>query len=171
MTNATLGRSAFSGDLGEPGPEFTPREDVYGDGAPVQSPSPLSLAANPASPAPTRLSQGLIGRLIKFVGWEQGWDGESAERVEARTAIRAMEIAEAMLPVAEEPFVAPALSGSLLLQWGLADGASVDFYVDGEAAFPGCAAVDRGGIVSEVRLAGPESLRSLLESAATAPGA
>ena len=171
MTNVTLAQSAFPEGLGETGPDLTPWGDVDRDSASAPGPSPPPPAAGPASSAPTRLSSGLIGRLLEFVGREPGWDGESAERVEARTAIRAMEIAEAMLPVAEEPFVAPDISGSLLLQWDLAGGTSVDVYVDGEAAFPECAAVDRGDVVSEVRLAGPESLRSLLESAATAPGA
>ena len=172
MMNATLTRHALPGIFGETVPAFTSWDAFEHDGAYVQGPSPLARTAGPASAAPaTHLSDDLIERLLRFVAWEPGWDGESAERIETQTAFRAMKTAKDMLPAAAEPFVAPALGGSLLLQWDFDDGTSVEVYVDSDTAFPESAALDRDGIVYEVPLTGHDSLRSLLENRTAAPTA
>ena len=172
MTNATLARPAPPHIFGEPEPAFTSWDYSVRDSASAQGPPQLARTAGPASAAPaTHLSDDLIERLLRFVAWEPGWDGESAEQIETQTAFRAMKTAKDMLPVAAEPFVAPALGGSLLLQWDFADGTSVEVYVDPDATFPESAALDRGGIVYEVPLTGHESLRCLLENRTAAPTA
>ena len=153
MTTANPPGPAFSDRPKEAEPGFTPWEDDREGGAPAQGPASAEQAG---------LSSDFIGRLLEFVAWEPGWDGDAAERVEASTARRAADIARDMLTVAAEPFVAPAPSGSLLLQWDFAGGESVEVYTDGEAAFPERAALTRQGAVHEVRLDGPGALRCLL---------
>ena len=153
MTTADAAGLAFSNRPKGAEPGLPPWEDDRQDGAPAQG---------PASAGQAGLSPDFIGRLLEFVAWQPGWDGDAAERVEPSTARRAAEIARDMLPVAAEPFVAPAPGGSLLLQWDLAGGTSVEVYADGEPAFPEWAALTRQGVVHEVRLDGPGALRSLL---------
>ncbi len=150
MTTANPPGPAFSDRPKDAEPGFAPWEDDRQGGAPAQG------------PASAELSSDFIGRLLEFAAWEPGWDGDAAERVEPSTARRAAEIARDMLPVAAEPFVAPAPGGSLLLQWDFAGGTSVEVYADGEPAFPERAVLTRGNVVHEVRLDGPGALRSLL---------
>ena len=108
------------------------------------------------------LSLDFLSRLLRFVEWEPGWDGESAEHIDHVTARRALEIARSMRAVAPEPFVAPAPSGSLLLQWDFGNGNYVDVFVDSDSSFPADAALVLDGVVHEVPLAEPAELRSLL---------
>ena len=108
------------------------------------------------------LSSEFFCRLLKFVAWAPGWDGERAEHIDHVTAVRAMEAASSMRPVVSEPFVAPAPSGALLLQWDFTDGSSVEVYVDDETEFPASAALTDDDIVYEIDLSGPGALRSLL---------
>lgn len=108
-----------------------------------------------------------LSKLLKFVAWAPGWDGERAEHVEQVTAVRAIETALSMRAVVPEPFVAPAPSGALLLQWDFADGASVEIFVDSETEFPEEAAVTDEGAVYEVSLSGSAALRSLLAERTT----
>ncbi len=163
MTTTTLAPSTVSSSFEDANPDFTPWDDAQGDGAPAVESPPVARPDEPSSAVPLRCSLGFIRRLLEFVGWQPGWDGEAAEHVEISTALSAVETAQAMLEVAAEPFVAPAPSGSLLLQWDFADGTSVEVYVDGEAAFPEWAVLTREDVVHEVRLDGPGALRSLLE--------
>ena len=113
------------------------------------------------------LSLDFLSRLLRFVAWEPGWDGERAEHIDHDTAVRALVTAISMRAVAPEPFIAPAPSGSLLLQWDFDDGASVEIYVDSETGFPDSAALTCEGIVYEVGLIDPSALRSLLAERAT----
>ncbi len=117
------------------------------------------------------LTLDFLSRLLKFVEWEPGWDGEAAEHIDHSTAQRALEIALDMRAVAPEPFVAPAPSGSLLLQWDFPDGTSVEVFVDGETEFPAEAALTCDGLVHEVALAGPAKLRAVLTEHAAPPSA
>ena len=118
------------------------------------------------------LSLSFFSRLLKFVEWEPGWDGEAAEHIDHATAQKAMEVALAMRPVAPEPFVAPAPSGSLLLQWDFHDGTYVDVFVDSDSEFPAEAALVLKGVVHEIELTEPATLRTLLaERAAPATAA
>ena len=116
------------------------------------------------------LSLDFLSRLLRFVEWEPGWDGENAEHIDHATARRALEIARNMRVVAPEPFVAPAPSGSLLLQWDFPGETSVEVFVESDAEFPECAALTRDGAVHEVALTDPAALHALLaERAAAAP--
>ena len=115
----------------------------------------------PASPDMI-LSAEFLSRILKFVAWAPGWDGERAEHIDHVTAVRAMEAASSMRPVVSEPFVAPAPSGALLLQWDFTDGSSVEVYVDDETEFPASAALTDDDIVYEIDLGDPGALRSLL---------
>ena len=123
-------------------------------------------AADSPSDAGADLSDAFIGRLFKFVEWSPGWDGAGAEHVAHGTAEKALKTARRMRGIAPEPFVAPAPTGSLLLQWDFADGVSVEVYVDSEEDFPAWAAVARGGNVHEVELSGLASLEALLRKCA-----
>lgn len=108
------------------------------------------------------LSLDFFSRLLKFVEWEPGWDGEAAEHIDHATAQKALEIALTMRAVAPEPFVAPAPSGSLLLQWDFGNGSYVDVFVDDERSFPEEAALVLNGLVHEIEITEPATLRSLL---------
>lgn len=108
------------------------------------------------------LSLDFLSRLLTFVEWRPGWDGNSAEHVDHVTAARAIALARTMRAVAPEPFVAPAASGALLLQWDLPGGTSVEVFVDSDSEFPQDAALTSGGQVHEVALSGQASLRALL---------
>ncbi len=108
------------------------------------------------------LSLDFLSRLLTFVEWRPGWDGGAAEHVDHVTAERAIAIARTMRAVAPEPFVAPAPSGSLLLQWDFREGASVEVFVDSDSEFPEFAAVTREGQVHEVALTDAANLRALL---------
>ena len=119
-------------------------------------------AADSPSDAVADLSDAFIGRLFEFVEWGHGWDGAEAEHVAHGTAEKALKTARRMRVIAPEPFVAPAPTGSLLLQWDFADGVSVEVYVDSEEDFPAWAAVALGGNVHEVELSGLASLEALL---------
>ncbi|MYI83461.1 MAG: hypothetical protein F4056_09340 [Chloroflexi bacterium] len=155
MTTATLAAPpAFRTDA---------EESEHGFGS-WQS-SPESSHVTPESPAtsPRSLPMQFLVRLLQFVEWGPGWDGAGAEHVDRATAEVALRTAESMLTAAPEPFVAPAPSGSLLLQWDFADGSSVEVYVDSETDFPSAATLTRDGVVYEVELIGPTTLRSLLE--------
>ena len=118
--------------------------------------------AKPPIPSDLVLSAEFLSRILKFVAWAPGWDGERAEHIDHVTAVRAMEAASSMRPVVSEPFVAPAPSGALLLQWDFTDGSSVEVYVDDETEFPASAALTDDDIVYEIDLSGPGALRSLL---------
>lgn len=131
----------------------TPWDGATGDGA---------LATDSPSEASAELSFEFIFRLLEFVEWSPGWDGADAEHVARATAQKAMETARRTRGIAPEPFVAPAPTGSLLLQWDFADGVSVEVYVDGEEDFPAWAAVALGGNIHEVELSGLASLEALL---------
>ena len=98
-----------------------------------------------------------------FVAREPGWDGEDSERVDHLTARQALETAASMQAVAPVPFVAPTFSGALLLQWDFPDGTSVEIYFDGDGDFPEHSALTSCGLVYEIELAGPASLRALLQ--------
>ncbi len=122
-----------------------------------------SVVVEPAPPQVTSVWMDFISRLLKYVEWEPGWDGGNAEHIDHSTARTALETAESMQAVAPVPFVAPAPSGSLLLQWDFPDGTSVEVYVDNEADFPEWAALTRAGVVYEIELTGPAGLRALLQ--------
>ena len=109
---------------------------------------------------------GFVSRLLRFVEWEPGWDGEAAEHIDHATAQKALEVALAMRTVAPEPFVAPAPSGSLLLQWDFRDGTYVDVFVDSDSEFPAEAALVLKGVVHEIELTEPATLRTLLRKRA-----
>ena len=104
-----------------------------------------------------------ISRLLEFVAREPGRDGDAAGRVDHLTARQALETAASMQAVAPVPFVTPTSGGALLLQWDFRDGTSVEIYFDGEGDFPEHSALTRGGVVYEIDLAGPASLRALLQ--------
>ena len=97
-----------------------------------------------------------------------GWDGEDAEPISHATANRAVEAADLMLAVAPEPFVAPAPTGALLLQWDFPDGRSVEVFIDADEHPPICAVVTTGDVIEEVPLSGLEQLRDVLERRAAA---
>lgn len=75
------------------------------------------------------VSHEFVGRLLRFVSFEPGWDGEKAEPISSRTAEKAYELAAKSLSFTKEPFVAPA-DGSLLLRWHLPSGEVVELFVD-----------------------------------------
>ena len=126
------------------------------------------LAQAEASGESMEPSGDFVFRLLRFVEWQPGWDGERAEHITHVTAQRAIEIARRTLDVAPEPFVAPAPSGSLLLQWDFADETSVEVYADEEDEFPEWAAVTLDGAIHEVALFGPDHLARVLTDRATA---
>ena len=133
------------------------------EGSVPWSDAPVDASVDEPPPdSPGALPLEFFFRLLRFVEWEPGWDGAEAEHVDRATAERALRTAKDMLAVAPEPFVAPAPSGSLLLQWDFPGGRSVEVYVDGETDFPESATLTREGVVYEVDLAGPAALRSLL---------
>ena len=116
---------------------------------------------------PVELSRDFVFRLLRFVEWQPGWDGERAEHVTHVTAQRAVEIACRALRVAPEPFVAPAPSGSLLLQWDFEDETSVEVYADEEDEFPEWAAVTLDDTIHEVALSGLDHLARVLTDRVT----
>ena len=155
MTTATLAApKAFGADV-----EQGERESQ--SWANSQEDNVFTVEAQPPSPKPPFFD--FISRLLEFVEWAPGWDGAGAEHVDHATAKAALATAQSMRAVAPEPFVAPAPSGSLLLQWDFADERSVEVYVDSESEFPATATLTREGVVHEVELTGPAALRSLLE--------
>lgn len=171
MTTATSARSPSLAMFEEVEPGFTSWDDTQeGDALAVDSLSVTRRGELPST-VPMRCSLDFFHRLLEFVEWEPGWDGETAEHVEISTARTAIEVAQNMLSVAAEPFVAPAPSGSLLLQWDFADRTSVEVYVDSEGGFPEWAALTLEGVVYEVQLAGPAALLSLLNKRAAIPPA
>lgn len=112
-------------------------------------------------------SSALLTRILEFISWKPGWDGSRAENIEPRVATLAIEIVLNTLSVVNEPFVAPAPSGALLLQWDFPSGVVVDLFVDSETEFPETAVLVRGDSVQEIPLAGHRSLRTLLSECST----
>ncbi len=92
------------------------------------------------------LSDEFTTRLLRFVSWKPGWDGDEATPVTVETATRALTIARSTLAVGPEPFVAPAADGSLLLVWDLPN-ADVELFVRGDDWE--AAALTRGETVTE----------------------
>ena len=79
-----------------------------------------------------QLSEEFIDRVLRFVSWAPRWDGRNADHITPEVAKLATLLAQASLQFGPEPFVAPADDGSLLLKWDLADGLSVEVFVDGQ---------------------------------------
>ena len=155
MTTATLKRAPSPFRIEQ---QESIADTPWGDAADYDA-----QAADSPSDAGADLSDAFIGRLFEFVEWGPGWDGAGAEHVAHGTAEKALTTARRMRVIAPEPFVAPAPTGSLLLQWDFADGVSVEVYVDSEEDFPAWAAVALGGgNVHEVELSGLASLEALL---------
>ena len=147
--------------------EATPRKRVRDASRPESAVVHKETVARPTRGTPhENLSLSFFSRLLRFVEWEPGWDGEAAEHIDHATAQKALEIALSMRAIASEPFVAPAPSGSLLLQWDFRDGTYVDVFVDSDSEFPAEAALVLKGVVHEIELTEPATLRTLLRKRA-----
>ena len=99
---------------------------------------------------------------LGFTSYEHGWDGATAEIITEDTVSKATSIAHRMLDIGPEPFVAPAPTGELLLQWDFEDGSSAEVFVGNETDFPDSASVTREDTVHEVALDSLEDLRSII---------
>src|SRR3954468_19268356 len=77
-----------------------------------------------------QLSETFVDRILNFVSWEPKWDGARAKPIAVPIAKKATLLARKSLVFAPEPFVAPAPDGSILLQWDLRDGSSVEIFVN-----------------------------------------
>lgn len=100
-------------------------------------------------------------RLLKFTSWAPNWDGQGADHVPIELAMEALEIAQASMPVAGEPFVAPATDGSLLLQWDFSDSSRVELFVEEPGKWDSVTLVE-GGQVREIEISGLRDLLRLL---------
>ena len=101
-------------------------------------------------------------RIMEFVSWLPDWSGHSSERIDCKLATHALSIASEMRRIAGEPFVAPTVDGTLLLQWDFDNDTSIEVYVESDSQFPESAVVDAGGEVSDVRLSSTRDLKRLL---------
>ena len=93
--------------------------------------SPQQAAATLPQRKTLSLGAEFLRRIGQFSGRPKGWDGFDAEPISPRTASKAVTLAEEMLSVADDPFVAPAADGTLLLRWSDGDRA-VEVYVEPE---------------------------------------
>lgn len=108
------------------------------------------------------ISRNLQYDALRFVSWPDGWDGENSERIDCDVAFRALEIVSRLKPEFDEPFMAPAPSGAILLQWKFSDGNVVDVYVERADSFPECAVLTTDESVDDIELSNLSGLRSLL---------
>ena len=127
----------------------------------VSQPGEKASSLGHSGPTPRiPLSVEFWARLMRFIEWAPGWDGEHAEHVDRETVLKAARFAQAV-GAAREPHAAPAPDGSVLLQWDRPDGSVVDVYIDEDE--PEVAIVTSGLDVQEVPISGPRDLRTLLE--------
>ena len=128
----------------------------------------MASPATPSKPFPGRfdlvISRNLQYDALRFVSWLDGWDGEDGERIHCDVAFRALEIVSRLKPEFDEPFLAPAPSGAILLQWKLPDGNVVDVFVESADSFPECAVLTRDESVHDIELSSLSDLRSLLRN-------
>lgn len=113
---------------------------------------------------PIVLSREILSNALRFVSWLPDWDGEAAERVDPELALNALDIANRMSPVAGEPKVAPAIDGSLLLEWDFAGGSTIEVFVETAGIFPDCAVLEDGDLIEEIELSNGDDLQSLLRA-------
>ena len=109
-----------------------------------------------------------VSRLVKFLSWKPGWDGESADPITARVAVAAYVIAKGVWDIAPEPFVAPSPDGSLSLQWEFPDNSSVEIYVEEDDPRLTWAILTDDGVLHERTLETEDALRELLQERADA---
>lgn len=139
---------------------------VYSAARPQNSPllvrkierEPFPVFSRPVAP---RLSSVFMDMLSGLMALESDWDGDGADPIDGETANKALRVAAAMLSVASEPFIAPAPSGEILLQWDFPD-THIEVFVDSETEFPEDAGITRGANVQEVDLGSIDDLRALL---------
>lgn len=108
------------------------------------------------------ISRDLQYDALRFVSWLDGWDGENGERIHCDVAFRALEIVSRLRPEFDEPSMAPAPNGAILLQWNCSDETTVDLYVEHSDSFPECAVLTRDESVDDVELSNLSDLRTLL---------
>jgi len=121
-----------------------------------------SVSSGRGIPSPTPASAAFRERIDEIVALEPNWDLAGAEPISAATGKMVLQVAEAVLDLAAEPFVGPAPDGTVLLQWTMADGRVIDAYVGEE--WPEFVMVDDSGEVVEVEIPEPEALRRQLKS-------
>ena len=114
----------------------------------------------PLSPQPKELSTNFCERLLEFASWEGDWDGNGARPIASRVARAALRLAKSSLQFAPEPFVAPAVDGSLLLRWDLPHEDSVELYVEDPETWD--VVVDTGGKLQDVKVSGLDDFLLLL---------
>lgn len=113
---------------------------------------------------PEALPSSFWSRLLRFVAWSPGWDGEEAAHIAEATATRAGQIAEGVASEAGVvPLVAPASDGSLLLEWALPNGISVELFVTEEGWEPAVTSDPEG--VEEHEIGSIDDLRGILKRA------
>lgn len=143
-------------------------------GGPVPSSDPLVNLGSVASlhgGSASRQADGVVSlpssfwsRLLRFVAWSPGWDGEEADHIAEATATRAGQIAEGVASVAGVvPLVAPASDGSLLLEWSLPNGISVELFVTEEGWEPVVTSDPEG--VEEHEIGSIDDLKNILRQA------